>query len=862
MMPALIIMIAFAILTPSLGLAATGDLDSTFGRFGSNGKVEVASMDTREMARLPNGKILAIGDSGGSIVIRRFRVNGDIDYAFGNNGLVSIDLGSDRACPNYTYSCGIAIQQDGKFVVVAESRLVSKRDFAILRFHQNGDLDSTFGVGGVVQVNFGGHDDSPNDVAIQADGKIVVVGKVDVDWLLGTATGFGTIRLNTNGSLDTSFHNDGKAYVSFDSAVGLHNRHYATAVDIQSDGKIVVVGMATDYGVIRANDHTDFGFVRYNTDGTRDNTFSGDGKKRVGFGGDDKALNVAIKPDGKIVAVGWGESFKEMAIAQLDSNGNTDDTFSGDGRVSIDVSSQGDELLIGLDIQPDGKIVATGKLESTVVMVRIATSGLLDGTWSASGIAWMGEQGIGRSVIIRPDGNFHVMYDHAILLVNPDQTGDKPGTVVTDFGNAEDRAWGLTMQKDGKPIVIGDTKTAGLANTKIGVSRYLDNGSLDTSFGLHGMQRLGPLGDAYGRSTAVLKNGKILVAGFSRANPTADLRCALFRLNPNGSNDDEFSLTGIHTSIGNEDDICVKVLVQEDDKIILVGYAATPTSGDPNRWGIALLRFHSNGQLDTSFNGTGKVITNLGTGSTTRSRNALLQTDGKILVSGTHDGDMLVMRYNTNGTLDSSFGTGGIVLADHGGVAESLVAGEPQTAASAGSLIDIAYGLGFIYQGHIAVGGLVDGVDFGILFLTPDGARCTVCGLVAGNHYFRTVDFGYTEAAYGFAVQDNGAMVLTGGESSGNSGVLGARFKRKRTIEGAGYKIDTAFSGDGKVQHTSRFRSSARTNALYGSGIFIAGFRFNGQDDDFFLMKLENDSETWPGGVKFENLIFGDGFEN
>ena len=177
----LIMVIAVLALTPSLSLAAAGDLDSSFGSFGTNGKVEVGSMDTREMARLPSGKILAIGDSGGSIVIRRYRVNGTTDVGFGNNGLVSIDLGSDRACPFYTYSCGIAIQQDGKFVVVAESRLVNKRDFAILRFHQNGDLDPSFGVGGLVQVNFDGHDDSPNDVAIQADGKIVVVGKVDVD---------------------------------------------------------------------------------------------------------------------------------------------------------------------------------------------------------------------------------------------------------------------------------------------------------------------------------------------------------------------------------------------------------------------------------------------------------------------------------------------------------------------------------------------------------------------------------------------------------------------------------------------------------------------------------------------------------
>jgi len=593
--PTLITMIALAILIPTPGLAAAGSPDSSFGRFGTQGIASLGGMSTRAMELLPDGKILVVGSNGPNLVIRRLRQDGDSDPGFGSNGQVSLDLGDDDACGYYgdsPFTCGIAVQQDGRFVVVGEYSVGSNNDFAVLRFLANGDLDASFGIGGLVTVDFDSRGDYANDVAIQADGKIVIIGTAAFEKGFNTSfdNRFGVARLNTNGSLDTSFSADGKQNVSFGDRQG-SRYHEGNALAIQSDGKIVLVGRGVDYPFSGGSD-SDFGIARLNQDGSLDNSFSGDGKKRVGFGNAETAYDVKITPDGKIVVVGGasmgGDLGRQYAVARLNSDGEIDNTFNGDGRLLL--------------------------------------------------------------------------------------------------------------------------------------------------------------------------------------NQVADVEQALLAV--------------------------------------------------------------------------------------------ALQADGKILVAGTHDGDMLVMRYNSNGTLDSSFGTGGIVLADHGGVVGSAVAGEHQTATNSGALIDIGYGLGFIYQGHIAVGGLVDGLDFGILILAPDGAKCTVCGLVAENHYFRTVDLGYTEEAYGFAVQDNGSMVLTGGESSGDSGVLGARFKRKRAIFGDGYEIDTTFGVNGKINYRSKFRSSARANALYGAGIFVAGYRSNGNDDDFFLMKLENDSETWPGGVKFENLIFADGFEN
>lgn len=94
-MPTLIMMTVFAVLTPTFGLAAAGDLDSTFGHFGNDGIASLGDMSTREMALLPDGKILAIGSNGPNLVIRRLEHNGESDLNFGTNGKVSIDLGDD-----------------------------------------------------------------------------------------------------------------------------------------------------------------------------------------------------------------------------------------------------------------------------------------------------------------------------------------------------------------------------------------------------------------------------------------------------------------------------------------------------------------------------------------------------------------------------------------------------------------------------------------------------------------------------------------------------------------------------------------------------------------------------------------------
>ncbi len=163
----------------------------------------------------------------------------------------------------------------------------------------NGSLDTSFSDDGMETTDFGGYFDSANAVALQGDGKIVVVG---IDFASGD---FPIARYNPNGSLDTSFSGDGLQTTDF--LFGAFDA--AGDVAIQANGRIVAVGVA---GGGATGD--DFGLARYNTNGSLDTSFSGDGRKRTSFGGSDSAGGVALQGDGRIVAVGEGNG--EFALAR------------------------------------------------------------------------------------------------------------------------------------------------------------------------------------------------------------------------------------------------------------------------------------------------------------------------------------------------------------------------------------------------------------------------------------------------------------------------------------------------------------------------------------------------------------------
>jgi len=350
-----------------------GDLDITFD---GDGKVTTDFATTDFGGALDraystviqsDGRIVVAGKSftgNGeqyNFALTRYNSNGSLDTSFDGDGKVTTDFGGgDDAAFSAT------IQSDGKIVVAGESYNGSKRfDFAITRYNSNGSLDTTFDGDGKVTTDFGGtSDDRAYSVAIQGDGKIVVAGYSKGDFAL--------TRYNSNGSLDTSFDGDGKVTTSVGSSFFTD---IANSVAIQSDGKVVVAGF-------RSSGSRDFALTRYNSNGSLDTTFDGDGKVTTDFGNstDDVAHSVAIQSDGKIVVAGQSKNLRsgyDFALTRYNSNGSLDTTFDSDGKVTtaVGISNYGANYgANSVAIQSDGKIVIAGDGPGDFALARYNVS--------------------------------------------------------------------------------------------------------------------------------------------------------------------------------------------------------------------------------------------------------------------------------------------------------------------------------------------------------------------------------------------------------------------------------------------------------------------------------------------------------
>jgi uncharacterized delta-60 repeat protein len=378
---------------------------------------------------------------------------------------------------------------------------------------QAGSLDQTFGIGGKVITHIGNVGDYGQAVAIQDDGKIVVAGS-------STSNGFSVVRYNTNGSLDSTFGVNG--IVS--TLIGTNSSGYA--VQIQDDGKILVGGNS-----YRDTTYNDFTLVRYNVNGSLDNTFDDDG---IAFtpiiaGSYDEVRSIAIQPDGKIVLGGTSVNVNNpnFALARFNIDGSLDLSFDNDGIVISDVGGYSDNIH-GLAIQNDGKIIAAGLSSSDLAMVRYNNNGSVDSTFDADGIVLtnLGAYEQATAITLQNDGkivvavarsgvnrDFHLIRYNIDGSIDP--TFDTDGTVTTDLGsNSDDNPYAVAIQNDGK-IILAGTSDNGI-NIDFALVRYNINGSLDGTFDTDG-KVITSVADSndFAKSIAIQSNGQIVVAGFT-----------------------------------------------------------------------------------------------------------------------------------------------------------------------------------------------------------------------------------------------------------------------------------------------------------------------------------------------------------
>jgi uncharacterized delta-60 repeat protein len=735
---------------------ADGSLDTSFD---GDGKVVTPIGTDNSVATAVkiqgDGRIVVAGyteSTLNSFAVVRYNTDGSLDSSFGSGGKVVTT--PEMTGLSVVTGNALAIQADGKIVVAGSGENAGKTNFAVLRFNSDGSLDTSFDADGIVTTAIGSGDDVGNAVTILAD-KIIVAGSS----FNGLRTIFALVRYNSNGSLDTSFDLDGIVTTEVQFSNG---DEAARAVTIQIGNlttlpdKIVVAGSSS--GITKL----DFAVVRYNLDGSLDTSFDADGKVTTPIGAEDdvgQALTVQGTGNAprKITVAGSSDNGAktDFAVVRYNADGSLDTSFDLDGIVTTSVDTN-DDAGAALVIQTDGKVVVAGSstndsnhLLDDFALVRYNSDGSLDSSFGGNGkrIDNIGDMGgDAKSLAIQTDGKIVVagssFLDFALFRSNSDGSADTSfngdGRVTTDIGTV-DEGLAVALQADNKIVVAGSSITAFVQS--FAIARYNPNGSLDPTFNGDGVATTLIDEASAGTAVAVQADGKIVVAGLSLKGSSSSI--AVVRYNANGSPDTSFDGDGVVvTSIGN-DAVANAVAIQTDGRIVVAGSAGGL---------FAVVRYDTSGSLDTSFDGDGIATTAIDTGLDGGNAVAI-QTDGRIVVSGFASGVGAVARYNSNGTTDLTFNGSGKLI-------------DPDAAPGTGVAIQT--------DGKILVVGTSRNSsnfsdDFAVVRYNSDGRRDSSYGNDGGVAV--DVSLGGSDVASAITLDLTGRAVVAG-TSAGSFGVI------------------------------------------------------------------------------------------
>jgi uncharacterized delta-60 repeat protein len=373
-----------ALIAPSAAVAAPGGLDLNFG---GNGRVttgfKAGPSSASAVAIQPDGMIVAVGSVesrrplGSRFAVVRYRRSGRLDRTFADDGRATIKF------RRFSFALAIALQGDGKIVLAGRVNVSDDGFFALARMRPNGTLDPRFGGDGKVTTDFGDRSAFALAVAIQADGKIVAAG---TSFRCGGDDAvFALARYRRSGRLDRTFGNDGKVTTEIGSPC--EEDTHISALAIQPDGKIVVAGSGHPDG---AGSGSTFVVARYDSEGALDPTFGENGVVTTAFSDESAAHDVALQTDGGIVAGGWSSipgSFipGRFSLARYDTGGSLDPSFGGDGMVNTRFPG-GRAIANAVALHADGAIVAAGGTSGSFALARYSKDGQLDSTFGADGM--------------------------------------------------------------------------------------------------------------------------------------------------------------------------------------------------------------------------------------------------------------------------------------------------------------------------------------------------------------------------------------------------------------------------------------------------------------------------------------------
>jgi uncharacterized delta-60 repeat protein len=374
---------------------------------------------------------------------------------------------------------------DSKIVAAGPFTPTRGVEAALARYNTDGSQDTAFGTRGIVTTALGSQN-SIQAIAIQSDGKVLAAG-----WVYQSQNyDFALTRYTTSGSLDNAFGSKGVVTTNFTGSGRSGSFDYATAIVVQSDGKIVLAGTTTTK-VVPANNN--IALVRYNSNGSLDTSFGSGGKVPTSYTsipgslGNTSVDTVALEPDGTIAVFGASQfagGVNHPFIARYTSSGILDSTFGGTGivvltQVSLSQSGGGYPALAPGVVQGDGRLVVEGvdAVSDSADLARLNLDGSLDSTFGTGGSG--------------------IAYEAGFLVDRSDPS--------------------ITLQSDGKFVL-------GAGNAPV---RLQSTGALDTAFGTNGVGTVAP-GFNGSEAVAIQPNGEIVLAGPATPNGGQDFAVARY----------------------------------------------------------------------------------------------------------------------------------------------------------------------------------------------------------------------------------------------------------------------------------------------------------------------------------------------
>lgn len=425
-----------------------------------------------------------------------------LDPVFDGSGQVLTDIQSND------FGQDVALQSDGKLIVVGTSAV---GNMLAVRYNDDGSLDTTFATGGVADIDFGGVDGAFRVVVDDSD-RIVIGG---FSSLSGTDDGndFAVARLNKNGSLDTTFADDGRQTLDFGNN-DIRDVVYGMAIDYTIDGtpRILLAGESHQTGPSQ----NDIAVARLLDDGTPDASFGIAGQLLVDINNTiDDGRSVAVDSQGRIVVSGvvaQPSTDRDMAVVRLDENGLLDASFDSDGKQTINFGGWD----FGLDLAIDSQ-------DRPVV-----------GGWTALG----GTIGLEFSVARLTE------------MGHLDNTFSTDGKQLIDFGSTDEIGRAVAVDSKDRVLIAGQTRQSG-TGYDFGLARLTSNGELDTTFDLDGKVTVDfGLVDDQANGLAVDENERILLAGYStQVGTQADFAVARLFGSPAPIAYDDFAATTEDVSI-------------------------------------------------------------------------------------------------------------------------------------------------------------------------------------------------------------------------------------------------------------------------------------------------------------------------